>query len=568
MNTILFNTAGSIALAIDYEIQGAYSDLFLTKEADKTIRINAEFFVRVGAAIIVVADDTDLTVADLDAGADFSISSTYYIYACHPLSGSTPVFMISENTTYPAGGWGSDTSRKIGGFDTDGSGNVDAATLWDLRTVALDGMASNVHASAHERGGTDEINGDHLDIDFTPTYYTPDTSIAEASTIADLAAHLAGIDNIIGPDVYGVSWDEDADADTYVRTGKLASEACGVSPGNAKLPIHKLIRRCVLNDDGTVNYYLDPNDSTLKADGVTASVLDGTDGQVMVEIPKFYYRYSYAGTVHTWDISRTQLSGFSLHPAFSKGGTTLDHKYVGAYEAYKEGTAVLSSESGLTPAVTATRAAFRGYAAARGTGWHQLDFYTASMTQLLYLIEYADLDSQAMIGEGNTKYAAWPGSPPSVTGLSNGDGNGTGNKSTAGGAAGDYMVYRGIENIYGHIHKWVDGINVNDNVPYVCQNPDDFADDTVTGYTDLGVTLAAADGYGNTLAAISAGFLPVTVGAGSNTKLCDYYYQAADWRVARLGGWAGNGLRAGAFGWGLTDDSSDSYSYVGGRLCF
>lgn len=566
MNSILFNTAGSIALAINYEIQGAYADKFLTKEADKTVRINAEFFVRVGDAIIVVGDDTDLTVADLDAGADFSASATYYIYACHPLSGSAPVFKISLNTTYPTGGWDSDTSRKIGGFVTDGSGNVDSATLWDLRTVALEGMASTAHASAHERGGTDEIDGDHLAIDFTPAYYTPDISISEAGNIGDLAAHLAGIDNLLGADTYGVSWDEDAD--TYVRTGNLASEPCGVSPGDAKLPIHKLIRRCVLNDDGTVNYYLDPNDSTLKEDGVTASVLDGTDGQVMVEIPKFYYRYSYAGTVHTWDISRTQLSGFSLHPAFSKGGTVLDHKYVGAYEAYKDGSNVLSSESGLTPAVTATRAAFRGYAAARGAGWHQLDFYSASMIQLLYLIEYADLNSQAMIGEGNTKYAAWPGSPPSLTGLSNGDGNGTGNQSTVGGDAGDYMVYRGIENLYGHIYKWVDGININDNVPYVCDDPDDFADDTVTGYTDLGVTLAAADGYGNTLAAISAGFLPVSVGAGSGTKLCDYYYQSTGWLVARLGGYADGGLLAGAFCWSLRHDSSTSLSVIGSRLCF
>lgn len=134
-NSILFNTAGSIALAVNYEIQGPYGYKFLSKEAAKTCRINAEFFVRVGDAVICVEDDVDLTEADLDTGSNFSASTTYYVYACHPLSGSAPVFKISLNSTYPSGGWTGDTSRKIGGFDTDGSGNIDDTTLWDLRTI-------------------------------------------------------------------------------------------------------------------------------------------------------------------------------------------------------------------------------------------------------------------------------------------------------------------------------------------------------------------------------------------------------------------------------------------------
>jgi hypothetical protein len=53
--------------------------------------------------------------------------------------------------------------------------------------------------------------------------------------------------------------------------------------------IHEGMRRCILNDSGKVVYYLDENDSTKKADGTSANI-DGTDGQVMVEIPKFYTR--------------------------------------------------------------------------------------------------------------------------------------------------------------------------------------------------------------------------------------------------------------------------------------
>ena len=566
-NSILFNTAGSIALAINYVIQGPYTDKYMTKEGNTTLRLNAEFFVRVGDAVLVFdTDDVDLTPADLDTGSSFDASDTYYVYACQPIDGTLdPVLKISKNATYPTGGWDADNSREISGFDTDGDGYISESTIWDLRTVEVGSAASTDHDSSHVRGGTDEIDGDHLDIDFTPTNYTPDTTPSEAANVDDLAAHLAGIDNALRATVYGVAWNESTDA--YIRTGVLASVACGSSPGDTLLPIQRNMRRCVISDAGVVQYYLDPDDSTKKADG-TAATIDGTDGQVMVEIPRFFHKYSYASNVHKWEISNVQLPGFDVHPAFVKSGVEEDYRYIGAYEGYKDGSNVLSSESGRAPAHSATRANIRAYAAARGSGWCNYDFYLASAIQLLYLIEYADFDSQSMIGQGNTAYAVWPGSPPSTTGLSNGDGNGTNNVTTPGGAATDYMTYRGIENWYGHIWKFVDGININDNVPYVCQDPADFADDTATGYTSLGITLAAASGYINTLEQVGGVFLAASIGADQYTKLCDYYYQASGWRVCRLGGAANNGLSAGAFSLYAAYDSATSAPYLGGRLCF
>ena len=92
--------------------------------------------------------------------------------------------------------------------------------------------------------------------------------------------------------------------------------------------------------DGTVNYYLYPTNSALKEDGVTASVLDGTDGQVMVEIPKFYYSYSYVGTTHSWKISSHKLPGFVLHPLFMSDNTELSVAYVGAFEGVLYDTSI------------------------------------------------------------------------------------------------------------------------------------------------------------------------------------------------------------------------------------
>jgi hypothetical protein len=80
-----------------------------------------------------------------------------------------------------------------------------------------------------------------------------------------------------------LQWNDSTD--TYVTTAAMPV------PG-----VHDRIRRCILNADGTVNYYLHPTNSTLKADGVTPAVLDGTDGYVMVEIPKFWFRMIWPAT--------------------------------------------------------------------------------------------------------------------------------------------------------------------------------------------------------------------------------------------------------------------------------
>lgn len=134
-NSILFNTAGSIALAINYEIQGPYTNKFLTKQAAKTARINAEVFIRVTNAVFCIdAASIDLNEADLVPAGSFAAVTTYYIYACHPVSGITPLFKISANAGAPSG-WDASNSRKIGGFATDAGANIDEATLWDLRTV-------------------------------------------------------------------------------------------------------------------------------------------------------------------------------------------------------------------------------------------------------------------------------------------------------------------------------------------------------------------------------------------------------------------------------------------------
>ena len=412
-------------------------------------------------------------------------------------------------------------------------------------------------------------------------------NITNMTALSNGGIPLAAIAN-----TYGVSWDESAD--TYVRTGSLAAQPCSQTLANALLPVQAAMRRCILNDAGEVQYYLGATDSTKREDGVLASVLDGTDGQVMTQIPKFYYKYGYSGTTHTWGISLTPADGFSLHPAFIKNGVAVDYRYIGAYEGigYDNGTTAyidcgtaaannwaggaidlandkLGSVSGFAPMMDETRAEFRAIAANRGTGWRQQDFDLVSAIQLLYITEYADWNSQLMIGEGRTALSGgtWvKDSYIGVTGKSNADGNGT--NSVGGNTNNAYMTYRGIENFFGNIWKWVDGININGNVPYVSNNDVNFADDTAANYTDLGITLGAVDGYVKTLEQQARGFLPASVGGASNTYITDYYYQAAGWRVAVLGGAADSGASAGVADWYAASASAFVSVAVGSRLCF
>ena len=492
------------------------------------------------------------------------------------------------------------------------------------------------HKTSHEDGGSDEVgvaglSGLLADPQHVRTsevkavklddFAAPDdnTDLDSSTTKHGLLPKLSGVDseflNSQGgfsvPQLpkllsYGVAWNQASSSPILTRYGTLAGFPSGFSPGNVKLPIHALIRRCILDDAGDVVYYLDASDSTQKELGGAAN-LDGSDGQVMVEIPKFYYKYDFSTNVHIWEISLSQLDGYILHPAFLKNGVEVDNRYIGAYEGVGfdfsagdyidhgnvaatgwSGTTIdtandiLSSVSGKNPITDQTRAELRSIAANRGTGWRQLDFYLVSAIQLLYLIEFAAWNSQSNIGPGRTELTGgtWVnGSYISEGGLSNGDGNGTNAVSYSGdadnaGAELAYMTYRGIENFFGNIWSWIDGFNINNRIPYVSNIDTDFDDDTTLNYTRLidingdGITFVLADGYQSKLEQTKGGFLPSAVLGSQTTYITDYFNQSAGWRSALLGGHATYDVRAGFFFWYLVFSSSSIDPSVGSRLSF
>jgi hypothetical protein len=414
------------------------------------------------------------------------------------------------------------------------------------------------------------------------------TVTADAGTFTDLTATEITVSRLnVGANL---AWNSSTDTYTANTTPSTVTR------------VHEGMKRCLLRDDGTVNYYLDPDDSTQKLDG-TAADLTGADGNVMVEIPRFYFRQVKNGNTTTWEISDVPLAGYQLHPAFFKNGEIVDFRYIGAYDAcyldatdstYKSGLNLddmtsnldlaadkLASVSGVYPLVGVTRDECRDLAANVGTGFRQQDFWLTCAVQILYLVEYGTFYSQNQLGNGNTgaSYVASSSnqtdSPHSVAGKSNALGNAsTDTTSGASSASRDtaYMSYRGIENFYGNCWNWVDGFNIGivaDRDAFVSNNDADFADNTSTNYTDLGITMASANGYVQNIADVPGAFLPNdTSGASSSTYLTDYFYQNTGNRVALFGGGASNGADAGAFCWAVSTSSSNANSAIGARLAY
>jgi hypothetical protein len=363
------------------------------------------------------------------------------------------------------------------------------------------------------------------------------------------------------------------------------------------------MKRCVLNADGSVNYYLNPADSTLKAAGGAAD-LSGADGNVMVEIPKFYFRYTRVGAVNTWSLRTEPLSGYTLHPAFVKAGVEVDYRYIGAYDAcvYDDSASAyiaglnldnnssnvdtaadkLASVSGIYPMVGLTRNQNRLLAANVGTGWHQLDFALWSAVQMLYLVEYADFNSQGILGAGNTNGGYFASSadqndsPHTIAGASNSLGNASTDATTGAGVSAkpgtSFMSYRGIENWYGNCWTWADGINVNVSAAgnvHVTNDYRDFADATAAGHTLITSAFSTASGFIRDLLNTGAYFLSSSnSGASSTTFITDQHFaNASASRVVRVGGSASNGASAGGFCLLSSSDASDADRSFGARLC-
>ena len=131
--------------------------------------------------------------------------------------------------------------------------------------------------------------------------------------------------------------------------------------------------------------------------------------------------------------------------------------------------------------------------------------------------------------------------------------------------------FLGLEDLYGNVLEWIDGCMINERVAQVCRKSGSYASALNADYSPVGYTNAATDGYPFEMgydANYPEAQFPTTVGAGTTTGYCDYYYQTTGLRVLALGGHSRSGSAAGLSCWGLNDAPSLSSWYFGSRLLF
>lgn len=132
------------------------------------------------------------------------------------------------------------------------------------------------------------------------------------------------------------------------------------------------------------------------------------------------------------------------------------------------------------------------------------------------------------------------------------------------------FVYRGIENPFGNVYQFVDGINIKDNRSWICKNAAQYASNVFASpYEQLSYANANSDNY-----VVKTGYdanypfieIPSEVGASGSSAYKDYYYQSAGERIAPFGGPWYLGAYAGLSRWHLNVSSADALLTVGGRL--
>jgi hypothetical protein len=291
-------------------------------------------------------------------------------------------------------------------------------------------------------------------------------------------------------------------------------------------------------------------------------------GDVMVYIPRFYYRRYREGNIECIKIAdrktAQRTADFELHPFFFHGNVESDYCYIAAYKTSSNN----KSASGASPTVSQTRATMRTNAKAKGEGWSLVDASAVSAVQMLYLAEFGDNNSQAQIGSGYV----YGNSAALKTGTCDNVPNLTGRPAGTDGKVD--IVYRGIEGFWGNVWEWTDGVNWNGGTYYVCNTIANYADNTATNYTALSFTgdtswssnFITKEGLDTSNSHV---ILPAEVGSGSaSTYECDGCWGSTGWRVFARGCMWTTASTGGILDARFDNASTDSHISFGSRLIY
>lgn len=279
-----------------------------------------------------------------------------------------------------------------------------------------------------------------------------------------------------------------------------------------------------------------------------------SNGDVVVRIPDFWYKIvdDASAKRRYYYIADRKETGWDKHPGSGR--------YVGRYHINTSN----QSRTGYSPRVNITRATARSDANGKGTGWALYDYASWCAIGLLYIVEYADWNTQAKVGRGycdRNNGAISTGGTDSMV-YHTGRASGMDGKTA--------VQYRHIENLWGNVYQWVDGVNFTGSIVCACTDPSKYADDTLTEYTNIG-TGAASNGYISALGISTTApwaIYPTAVGGSETTYVPDYSWRFTGWLVLCVGSYWSSSSGAGLFCFCGDHSSSFSGSDVGARLLF
>lgn len=461
--------------------------------------------------------------------------------------------------------------------------------------LAAAGSATAAETAASAAQAANIVNPQSWSDDQKSTART-NINVPSISDIDDLRAQFA----LYGDSVIGVQ----ADFKNSVFT-----RLCGAKNLTAGAPFDKYHmfggrKRCNVADNGTITAYY--GDANYKE--------DGSNGQVMVYQPKFYYKVvplalepisngiGYHLRKANYYISDNFVSGFKLHPAFyDANGHAVNYILCSAFEGSIFDTSANSyllydeqvmdnvadkfcSIAGAKPASgktqNLTRSNLNQMCMNRGTGWYSDNIKATSANQMLMIVEMGMMNMETAIGQGVVSVADNPNTENNskVTGGTSALGNGTGQAT---GTSGQVSVsYRGYENPWGNIWKLINGVNIwgdgtlGGGVPYYATDFNFAESKRTDNYVSAGFNCANAGGY---ISAIGYApecdwmFIGSEVLGNSSVPVGDYQWTTAnlnDYRIALQGGYWNNDTYAGAFYWHLGNGMGTRGSAFGGRLVY
>ena len=432
-----------------------------------------------------------------------------------------------------------------------------------------------------------------------------------SAKISDLQAYLG----YTSPDILGLC----VDLENKRFTRLAGAEELEAGSDFDAFPMYGGRRRCCVANDGTINAYY----------GEQGYAEDGTNGQVMVYQPKFYYRMvplklekqasgiGYHIRKANYYVTANPHPGFKLHPLFyDANGNEIDYVLLSAYEgsmydvsasayvndsvdtsvSYGEGD-LLCSVAGKKPISgrltgVGNKEQFETMANNLGTGWHLDTIRSISANQLLMMIELGTMNTQPAVGlgvvslqnNGDYNCSSYTGSTAALgnaTGMATETIAESGGTETANTTNGKLSVsYRGVENPWGNIWKHTNGVNLwGDGTGgaqvFIC---DDFSYNESKhdgNYKPAGFSVANDGGYVSAFGYGSEAYdwiiLPSEVLGNSSLPVGDDCWCSVNpnnYRIALFGGsWNSSG-NAGGFFWSCIYSPTTRAKYTNGRLLY